>query len=84
MSHLIYDAGEQLSISLQGKDTTLQEATDAADLAVCYLERLKTDVKSFIRFMRMLSNAQRISQHHLVFQDTGVHLIIKTGRGRLN
>jgi hypothetical protein len=33
MSHLIYDAGEQLSISLQGKDTTLQEATDAADLA---------------------------------------------------
>ena len=27
MSHLIFGAGEQLSISLQGKDTTLQEAT---------------------------------------------------------
>jgi hypothetical protein len=27
MSHLIFGAGEQLSISLQGKDTSLQEAT---------------------------------------------------------
>ena len=45
MSHLIFGAGEQLSISLQGKDTTLQEATTAADLAVCHLERLRTDEK---------------------------------------
>ena len=39
MSHLIFGAGEQISLMLQGKDTTLQDATTTADLAVCYLKR---------------------------------------------
>ena len=49
MSPLIFGSGEQISITLQGKDTTLQEATIAADLVVCNLDLMK----SFIRFMRM-------------------------------
>ena len=43
LSHLIFAGTEQLSITLQGKDTTVQEATKAAGLAVCCLERQRTD-----------------------------------------
>lgn len=43
LSHLIFAGTEQLSLSLQGKDTTVQEATTAADLN--YLERQRTDGK---------------------------------------
>ena len=45
MSHLIFSASEQVSITLQGKDTTLQEAITAADLAVRFLEQQRTDDK---------------------------------------
>ena len=40
VSHLIFSATEQLSISLQGKDTTIQ---DASKLAVSFLERQRCD-----------------------------------------
>ena len=39
LSHLIFSATEQLSLSLQGKDTTMQEAVQALELAVKYLKR---------------------------------------------
>ena len=45
LSHLIFAGTEQLSIALQGKDTTVQEATTAANLAVNYLERQRSDEK---------------------------------------
>ena len=45
LSHLNFAGTEQLSITLQGKDTTVQEATTAADLAVKYLEWQRTDEK---------------------------------------
>lgn len=43
LSHLIFAGTKQLSIALQGKDTTVQEATTAADLAVNYLEWQRSD-----------------------------------------
>ena len=43
LSHLIFAGTEQLSITLQGKNTTVQEATTAADLTVSYLEWLRTE-----------------------------------------
>ena len=43
LSHSIFACTEQLSLTLQGKDTTVQEARTAADLAVHYLERQRTD-----------------------------------------
>ena len=39
MSHLIFSGTEQLCLTLQGKDTTIQEATVAAELAIQYLTR---------------------------------------------
>ena len=49
MSHLIFSGTEQLSLTLQGKDTTIQEATVAAELAIQYLTRQRSD-SSFDRF----------------------------------
>ena len=45
LSHLIFSAIEQLSISLQGKDKTIQEAVQDSKLALHYLEALRSDVK---------------------------------------
>ena len=43
LSHLVFSGTEQLSISLQGKDTTVQESINAAELAVKFLERLRQE-----------------------------------------
>ena len=45
ISHLVFAGTQPLFIALQGKDTTVQEATIAADLAINYLERQRTDKK---------------------------------------
>ena len=39
LSHLLFSGAEQLSLTLQGKDKTIQEATMAAELTVQYLQR---------------------------------------------
>ena len=49
LSHHIFSETKHLSITLQGKDTTIQEAITASELAVNYLERLKLD-SSFDEF----------------------------------
>ena len=49
LSYLIFSGIELLSLTLQGKDTTVQEATDAAELALRYLERQRVD-KAFDSF----------------------------------
>lgn len=43
LSYLVFSGIEQLSLSLQGKDTTIQEATQAAELAVHFLQRQRSD-----------------------------------------
>ena len=43
LSHLIFSATEQLSLNLQAKDTTLQEAIQASKLALEYIQRQRTD-----------------------------------------
>ena len=43
LSHLVFSATEQLSINLQGIDTTVQEAIQASNLALKYLERQRSD-----------------------------------------
>ena len=52
LSHLIFSAMEQLSISLQGKDTTIQESVQAARLALNYLEAQRTDDSLMIANIR--------------------------------
>ena len=43
LSHLVFSATEQLSLTFQGKDTTIQEAVQASKLAVNLIERQRTD-----------------------------------------
>ena len=38
LSHLIFSATEQLSITLQGRNTTMQEAVKSANLAIRFLQ----------------------------------------------
>ena len=42
-SCLVFSATEQLSITLQGTDTSLQQAVQAAKLAINYMERQRSD-----------------------------------------
>ena len=61
LSHLIFSGAvraEQLSITLQGKDTTVQESINAADLAVKFLERLRVD-SSFDEFYSQVVEASK-------------------------
>ena len=43
LSYLIFSGTEQLSLTLQGKDITVQEGTMAAETTIEYLKRLRTD-----------------------------------------
>lgn len=43
LSHLVFSATEQLSLNLQGIDTTVQETIQASNLALKYLERQRSD-----------------------------------------
>ena len=43
LSYLIFSATEQLSLTLQGKDTTIQEGVQAGALASSFLEKQRTD-----------------------------------------
>ena len=43
LPHLIFSATEQLSITLQGRNTTMQEAVESADLAIRFLQSQRND-----------------------------------------
>ena len=43
LSYLVFSATEQLSITLQGTDTSLQQAVQATKLAITYMERQRSD-----------------------------------------
>ena len=45
LSYLIFSAAEQLSINLQAKDATVQEALHGADLLYSHLNSLRTEEK---------------------------------------
>lgn len=43
LGHLVFSVTERLSCTLQGKDTTIQEAVEAAKPTGSYLQRLRSD-----------------------------------------
>lgn len=43
LCYLVFSTSEQLSITLQGKDTTIQDAKGAAKLPMAFLERQRTE-----------------------------------------
>ena len=45
LSHFLFAATEQVSITLQGQDTTIQEAVNAAKLTLKFLQNQKNDTK---------------------------------------
>ena len=49
LSYLIFSGTDQTSINLQMKDTSVQEALSGAELAKCYLQRMRSD-NSFQQF----------------------------------
>ena len=49
LSHLVFSGAEQLPLTLQGKDTTIQEATMPPELTIQYLQRQCSD-SSFDKF----------------------------------
>ena len=58
MGLLIFAGTEQLSLSLQGKDTTVQESVNAAELAIKYLERQRQNA-SFEKFYSQTVQASK-------------------------
>jgi len=58
VSYLVFSAIEQLSITLQGKDTTIQEAVMAANLAAQFIRRQRND-SAFDSFYSSVVSASR-------------------------
>jgi len=58
LAHLIFSGSEQLSLTLQGKDITVEEAIVSAKLTVSYLERLRSDT-SFDNFYKGVLEASK-------------------------
>ena len=50
-----------MSITLQGKDTTIQDATLAADLAIKHLERLRSDSSFENFYKRTLDSSKELT-----------------------
>ena len=55
LGHLIFSATEQLSLNLQAKDTTIQEAIQCSNLTLQFLQRQRTD-EAFDSFYHRMVN----------------------------
>ena len=61
LSHLLFSATEQLSLTLQVKDTTIQDAMNAANLTLAFLERRQTP-DSFVRYYsKVVAESQQLT-----------------------
>ena len=66
LSMVIFAPTEQLSCTLQGKDTTVQEARNAALVTEAYLRRQRTDA-AFEHFYRDVNTASEgITDEHVL------------------
>ena len=61
LSHLIFSGTEQLSLTLQYKDITIQEATMAAEVAVQYLIRQRTDAQFEYFYTSVVKEGEKLS-----------------------
>ena len=59
--YLGFRAIEQYSVPLQGKDTALQEALNAAELALHYLERQRSDGSFSTFYSRVVDEAKELT-----------------------
>lgn len=61
LSHLIFSGTEQLSLTHQYKDITIQEATMAAEVAVQYLIRQRTDAQFEYFYTSVVKEGEKLS-----------------------
>ena len=66
LSHLIFSAMEQLSISLQRKDTTIQESVQAAKLALNYLEEQRHDDKFDQFYAKVVKESENLTSEPIL------------------
>ena len=63
LSYLVFSGVEQLSLPLHVKDTTIQEATQAAELAVHYLQRQRRDEAFSTFYSSVVDQAKNLLIH---------------------
>ena len=63
VSHLIFSATEQLSLNLQAKDTTLQEAVQASKLAMQYIERQRNDSAFNLLYSHIVADCKDLTDN---------------------
>ena len=61
LSHLIFSATEQLSITLQGKETSLQQAVEASKLTLHYVERQRSDSAYDLLYSSVVSTSSGLT-----------------------
>ena len=61
LSYLVFSATEQLSITLQGTDTSLQQAVQAAKLAIAYMERQRSDAAYDSFYSHVLAKSESLT-----------------------
>lgn len=59
--NVVFSATEQLSITLQGTDTSLQQAVQAAKLAIAYMERQRSDAAYDSFYSHMLAKSKSLT-----------------------
>ena len=61
LGHLVFSITERLSGTLQGKDTTIQEAVEAAKPTESYLQRLRSDEEYAKFYQDVLQTSQNLT-----------------------
>ena len=61
LSHLVFSATEQLSVSLQSKNTTVQEAIGCADVTKKFLQDQRNDRKFEAFYLRVVEEAKDLA-----------------------
>ena len=59
LAHLIFSATEQLSLTLQGCDTTIQEAVNSSNMTIQYLKRLRNEDTFDRLYKRIVEDASK-------------------------
>lgn len=61
LSYLIFSVTEQLSLTLQGKDTTIQEGVQAATLTMDFLQEQRTDDRYDAFYTTVLADSKDLT-----------------------
>ena len=62
LSHLVFSPSEQFSTNLQGKDTTIQEATCGAELLASHLKSLRTEAQFNQFYEQVVTQSEALTE----------------------